>query len=269
MMQTNPDDSTQDSPRPFLQHLEELRRALIWSVLAALAGMGAACALAPLFFKLLKRPLIGVVANPDTFLLAMDPTGGLSVAMQIIVWGGLLFSAPAILLAIGWFVSPALSRREKTVLLGGLLFATVLFIAGVSLCYFVALGPALGMMLWINDWLGIRVDYFTVTSYIGFTLKLMLSFGLVFELPVVLLILGQLGLISSQQLRDKRRYAYILILILAAVITPTQDPFSQLLLALPLIALYELCIWLMIAFPHGGRGLPEPRPADSQTEESA
>ena len=97
----------------------------------------------------------------------------------------------------------------------------------------------------MNDWLGIRVDYFTVTSYIGFVLKLMLSFGLTFELPVILLILGQLGIINARQLRDKRRHAIIIILILAAIITPTQDPFSQLILAGPLIALYELCIWLI------------------------
>jgi sec-independent protein translocase protein TatC len=244
-MPTNPDAPSEDTPKPFIQHLEELRRALIWSAVAALAGMGIACVYAPLFLKFLKRPLIGVVPNPDTFLIAMDVTGSISVAMQIIIWGGLLLSAPIILCALCWFIFPGLSRSEKQALLGGLAVATALFIGGITLCYYMALGPALAMMLWINDWLGIRVDYFTITSYIDFTLKFLLSFGLVFELPVILLILGKLGLISSRLLRNKRRYAWIIILVLAAVITPTQDPFSQLILAIPLIALYELCIWLI------------------------
>jgi len=231
--------------QPFLQHLEDLRRALIWSAMAIFIGMAVACWFAPLIFKILKRPLIGVVADPDNFIRTLDVTGGISVAMQTMLWGGLLFSAPAILFSICWFIFPGLTRRERRTLLGGLLFAALLFISGVTMCYFLALGPALAMMLWVNEWLGIHIEFFTVTSYIGFVLKLMLSFGLTFELPMVLLILGQLGIINSQQLRDKRRYAIVMILILAAIITPTQDPVSQLILAIPLIALYELCIWLI------------------------
>lgn len=235
----------EESAKLFLHHLEDLRRALIWSAVSVFAGMAVACAFAPLFFTILKRPLTGVVAEPDAFLRTLDVTGGIEVAMQTIVWGGLLFSAPIILFAICWFVFPGLTRRERRTLLGGLLLAALLFIAGVTLCYFLALGPALAMMLWVNNWLGIRVEYFTVTSYVSFVLKLLLSFGLTFELPVLLLILAQLGIITGQQLREKRRYAIIVILILTAIITPTQDPFSQMILAGPLIALYELCIWLI------------------------
>ncbi len=234
-----------ETPKPFLQHLDDLRRALIWSAVAVVIGMAVACWFAPLIFKILKRPLMGVVANPDQFIRTLDVTGGVSVAMQTMLWGGLLLSAPVILFAICWFIFPGLTARERRALLGGMLFAALLFTSGVILCYFLALSPALAMMLWVNEWLGIRIEFFTVTSYISFVLKLMLSFGLTFELPVILLILGQLGLIHSRQLRSKRRYAIVIILILAAIITPTQDPFSQLILAVPLIALYELCIWLI------------------------
>jgi sec-independent protein translocase protein TatC len=236
-----------ESAKPFLKHLEDLRRALIWSALALFIGMGTACYFAPTFFKILKAPLKGVVPNPDTFIRTLDVTGGMTVAMQTIVWGGVLFSAPVILFSICWFVFPGLTRRERRTLLGGLLFAAFLFIAGVLMCYFLALSPALEIMLWFNSWMGIEIEYFTVTSYIGFVLKLLLSFGLTFELPIVLLILGELGLINSHQLRNKRRHAIVIILILAAIITPTQEPFSQLILAIPLIVLYELCIWLIRA----------------------
>lgn len=233
--------------KPFLIHLEDLRRALIWSAAALLAGMAAACTMAPALFKILKAPLKGIVPNPDTFVRTLDVTGGMTVAMQTILWGGLLISAPVIVFSLCWFVFPGLTRRERRALLGGLLFAALLFVTGVLMCYFMALGPALEIMLWFNSWMGIGIEYFTVTSYIGFVLKLLLSFGLTFELPVVILILGQLGIINSRHLRDKRRHAIIIILILAAIITPTQDPFSQLLLAVPLVGLYELCLWLIWA----------------------
>lgn len=220
--------------------------------MALFIGMCVAGWFAPTLFKIIKAPLKGIVLNgvpinPDTFVRTLDVTGGMSVAMQTIFWGGVLLATPAIIFSICWFVFPALTRQERRTLLGGLLFAIFLFICGVLMCYFLALEPALEIMLWFNSWLGLGIEYFTVTSYTGFVLKLLLSFGLTFELPMVLLILGHLGIINSLQLRDKRRHAIVIILIIAAIITPTQDPFSQLLLAGPLIALYELCIWMIWA----------------------
>ncbi len=236
--------------KPFLDHLDDLRRALVWSIGALLAGMGVATLLAPRVLEVLKAPLKTVVADPNTFLRTLDITGGVSVAMQTILWGGILISAPLVLIALAWFIFPGLTRPERRSVLAGLGFAAGLFVVGVGLCYCFALAPALKIMLWFNEWMGIPVEYVTVTSYVGFVLKLLLSFGLTFELPIVILVLGRLGIISSSQLRDKRRHAIVAILILAMVITPTQDPFSQLILAVPLIVLYEICIWLVWAREH-------------------
>jgi sec-independent protein translocase protein TatC len=233
--------------KPFFHHLEDLRRALVWSLSALLIGMVVSGYFAPALFKILKAPLKGVVPNPDTFVRTLDVTGGMNVAMQTIVWGGALFSAPVIVFSLCWFVFPGLTRRERRMALGGLIFAGILFVTGVLMGYFMALTPALEVMIWFNSWMGIGIEYFTVTSYIGFVLKLLLSFGLTFELPVVILVLGHLGIINSTHLRDKRRHAIIIILILAAIISPTQDPFCQLILAVPLIALYELCVWIIWA----------------------
>ncbi len=246
---TLPDESETSGllVKPLLAHLNDLRRALMWALGALLIGMIIAARFAPDFYRILKAPLHGVVANPDLFLRNIEVTGGVSIAMQTILWGGLLLSAPAILCAIGWFVFPGLKLNERRAILGGLLFAAILFISGVLMCYHLALGPALKIMLWFNEWMGFKVEFWLVTSYIGFVLKLLLSFGLTFELPVVLLILGHLGIVNSDQLRRTRRHAIIIILILAMVITPTQDPFSMLLLAVPLIALHELCIWMIWA----------------------
>ena len=246
---TSPADHHEMGPllKPFFQHLDDLRKALVWSLCALFAGMGVSALLAPTILKIVKAPLGKVVHEPDKFLRTLDITGGMSVAMQTILWGGVLFSAPVIVFAICWFVFPGLTNRERRTVLGGLLFAVGLFCSGVLLCYFFALAPALGVMLWFNEWMGIPVEYVTVTSYVGFVLKLMVSFGLTFELPIVILILGHLGIVTSAQLREKRRHAIVIILIIAMVITPTQDPFSQLLLAGPLVLLYELCIWLVWA----------------------
>lgn len=239
--------------KPILAHLDDLRRAFLWALAALLAGMLVALRFAPAIFEILKAPLRGIVADPETFLRNIDVTGGVSVAMQTIFWGGLLLSAPFILAAASWFVFPGLTPRERRAVLGGMLFALALFATGVLMCYFLALGPALRIMLWFNEWLGFKVEYFLVTSYVGFVLKLLLSFGLTFELPVVLLILGHLGIVTSAQLRRTRRHAIVLILVLAMVITPTQDPFSQLLLAIPLIFLHEICIWLVWARERRGK----------------
>lgn len=233
--------------KPFLGHLEDLRRVLICSAASLLCGMVAAAFLIPRFFALLKIPLAKAGRDPETLLVAMDMTGGVSAAMQTMLWGGLLLSAPFILGSIAWFVFPGLTRRERRAVAGGLLLAAVLFAIGVLLGYFLALPPGIRMMLWFYEWMGFPVKFITLTSYVGFVLKLLLAFGLTFELPIVLLVLGRLGIVTSTQLRSKRRHAIVIILVLAAVITPTQDPITQLLLSVPLAALYELCIWMIWA----------------------
>ena len=233
--------------QPFLAHLDDLRRMLLWSIAALAVGMAAAVPLTPWILKVLRAPLRGVVANPDQFLRTLEVTGAMSVALQIIFWGGLLLAAPFILWAVGWFVFPGLTRAERRTVLSGLVFAVGLFAIGVLMGYFYALPAGLRVMLWFNTWLGLPVEFLQVADYIGFTLKLLLAFGLTFELPVLLLLLGRIGIIRSAQLRQYRRHAIVIILIIAMVITPTTDPFSQLLLAVPLILLYEICIWLIWA----------------------
>ncbi len=233
--------------KPFIEHLEDLRRVLFWSAGCLVCGMAAAAFLVPRIFAWLKLPLARAGRDPETLLVAMDMTGGVSAAMQTMFWGGLLFSAPLILAAIAWFVFPGLTRRERRAVTCGLVLAAILFVGGVLLGYFLALPPGIRMMLWFYEWMGFPVKFITLDSYVGFVLKLLLAFGCTFELPIVLLVLGHLGLVTSGQLRDKRRHAIVIILVIAMVITPTQDPITQLLLSVPLIALYELCIWMIWA----------------------
>ena len=231
--------------KTFLEHLEDLRKALIRSAAALAIGMAVAVPLAPRIFAILQRPLRQVTTVSPLFLQPMSVTGGMTVAMQTILWSGVVFAAPFIAFFVGAFLFPGLTKKEKRVILGSVFFAVLLFAAGAAMGFFVTMPAALQIMLWFNDWMGIKAEFFPVADYVRFTLLVIASFGLTFELPLILLILGQLGLVTSRQLRDKRRHAILGIVILAAVVTPTTDPFNQMVMAVPLVVLYELCIWII------------------------
>ena len=225
----------------FWAHLEDLRTMLIRCLLTAFAGMFICFPLAPWILTILKRPLHSVTTNPDIFLRTLDVTGGFMLAFKIALWCGLGMSAPFLLLFIGQFVFPGLTRRERRVIRQTLALAIALFTGGVLLGYFVALPSAVKIMYKMNEWLGVRAEW-TITSYMVFAVQMLIGFGLIFELPAVLLVLGRLGLVTARQLNAARRYVIVGILIVAAIITPDPSVFTQLVMSIPLLVLYELCI---------------------------
>jgi len=242
---TSPDEPEETLlEKPFLDHLEDLRRTLICMAGALVLGMAAAIPLAPRVLHFLKAPLRRAVSDPDRFLRAMEVSGGFAAAMNIIFWTGLLISSPALVFFAARFVFPGLKRRERRAARRSFLFATALFAAGVAMCYRITLPAAIQIMLGVSEWMGIPVEFVTVSSYVRFALQLLIAFGLVFELPVALLVLGSVGLVNSAQLRRFRRHVIVALFIVAAVLTPP-DVFSQLLMGVPLAALYEMCIWLL------------------------
>ena len=235
-----------DKPKPFLEHLEELRRALLWSLAAVAAGMAASFWLAPRIFEALRAPLSAAIPNPEQFLRSIEITGGFSILMKIAAWSGLILSSPFILFFAARFILPGLTERERKAVLAGIALASSLFLLGVTLCYFIVLPLTLRMMLQIHEWLSIKAEW-TINSYVDFSMRLLLAFGLAFELPVVVLALGCAGVISSGMLRAKRPHAIVVILIIAAFLTPP-DIFSQLAMGIPMILLYEVCIWMITIF---------------------
>jgi sec-independent protein translocase protein TatC len=229
--------------KTFLAHLDDLRHLLLRCLVAWGVGFAVAAHEAPRALKILVLPLEKAGQSPAKFLQTFEVMGGMNLAMTIAIWGGLLLSLPVIVGLVGNFILPALSVRERrTVMIGGVL-AVILFGLGVSIAYFGMLPPALRVMLWFNEWMGIRVEFFRITDYVRFVLIMMAAFGICFELPVVLLVLGRMGIITSDQLRRSRRVAIIILLIVSMVVTPTTDPLSQLVLAVPMVLLYEACIW--------------------------
>lgn len=234
-----------DPPRPFLQHLADLRRALIGAGVSLLAGVLVALPLAPRAFHLLQRPLAEATGAAEPFLRTLEVAGGVTLAMRLVFWTGLLLSLPAILFFLGTFIAPGLTRRERGLIGRTLGAAAGLFAFGAYLGYRYSLPLALSVMLRINEWLGIRTEW-VVSSYVVFALQLIAAFGLSFEFPVVVVLLGRLRILSAAQLRAHRRGAVVLILILAALLTPP-DVVSQLLMAVPMLALFEISLWLVAA----------------------
>lgn len=238
----------ESSSKPFLEHLEDLRKTIVRSVIALFAGMVIAIPVAPWILRILKMPLKKAgIEDPEKFLKILDVTGGLSLATQTVFWSGLLISAPFIIFFIWSFIFPGLTKRERSAVTGSVGFALILFISGVLIGYFVAVAPGIKVMLWFTAWIGASQDFFLATDYVRFVIILLLSFGICFELPIVLLILGKLGIIDSDTLRKRRKQAFVIILIVAAIVTPTTDMFCQLVMAIPLYILYEACIWIMLS----------------------
>jgi len=240
------DEMDSHGSKPFVEHLDDLRRTILWSLIALGGGMAFAFPLAPYVLTLLKVPVARAGADPETFLRVLRVAGGLSITLRIGFWGGLLLALPFILLAVAWFVFPGLTLRERKTIRNALGVAVLLFAAGVAFGYFLVLPSVVRLMLRINEWLGLVCDFVELGDYVSFVLRLLIAFGLAYELPVVIVVLGHLGIVTSHSLRAYRRHVVVGLLVAAMLLTPP-DPLSQLMMALPLVLLYEICIWIVWA----------------------
>jgi len=236
------DDLDPGFNKPFVEHLDDLRKMLFHSVSYFIVGLIVAVPFAPYVLALAKDPVTRSGRNADEFLRIIEIAGGFVLAMKIIFWTGVLFSAPFVLICIARFVFPGLKSRERRGVRIGLWSTVLLFAAGVLVCYYVTLPVAINMMFSINEWLGVQAPWVEIGDYISFVLKLLIAFGAAFEVPVVLMTLGSMGIVSSQLLRQYRRHSMVVILITAMILTPP-DVFTQLLMAMPMVLLYEFCVW--------------------------
>ena len=226
--------------KSFMEHLEDLRGTIIFSVLWLAVGMLVCIPFAPRIFSQLKQPLSRAGQNPETFLTIFSVSGGFGVAARIIFWSGLIVSLPFILLLIGRFVMPAMTALEKRMARRAAAAGFLLFFCGTALAYLM-MPLVLGMMLRVNVWLGAPSVMWDAGLYVAFVLKMMLVFGLAFEFPVIVFLLVAAELLTVDQLRLWRRHAIVAISLVAMLVTP-QDPYTMVLLAVPLVLLYEGCI---------------------------
>lgn len=232
--------------KPFLDHLEDLRVTLIRAAIAMAVGMVIAFPLAPRILGWLQAPLTGVDAHHDRMLQSMEVSGAFIAAMRMAFWSGLLISMPALVFIFGAFIIPALKPSEKKLAVQAGILGSFLFIFGVVFGYIYTLPFALSAMYLLHDWMGVSALW-TVDSYVSFTTQLLIAFGLAFEIPMVLLILGRMGIISGEWLRVHRRHAVVAALIIACILTPP-DVVSQVIMTIPLVIMYEGCIWIVRAW---------------------
>jgi sec-independent protein translocase protein TatC len=189
-----------------------------------------------------SEPLMQFLIKPlgDVKLHVTEVTGSFYAYLKVALIFGIGGSLPVIVYQLWMFVSPGLYKSERAMILPFILISLILFGIGAGFCYLVVLPLALDFLIGFGG--EILNPIITVSSYLGFAGMLLLSFGFGFELPIVAFVLGKVGIISSGMLARGRRYAVVGILIVAAVLTPTPDVFTQLMLAGPLYLLYELSI---------------------------
>jgi sec-independent protein translocase protein TatC len=232
-----------------VQHLEELRRRLIISAAAVAVGSVAGFVLYRPVLDFLQEPYRQAVSSlPETItekLIVTTPTEPFLAFLKIGLFVGLLLALPVILYQLWRFITPGLTARERRLGIPFVLASLVLFAGGTVFAF--AIVPR-GLEFLFSFGGDNLVPLLTIDRYLSFLFFLVLAFGISFELPLLLLFLTGVGVISSAQLRSWRRYALIGTVVFAAVATPTQDPYTMLLMAVPIYLLYEGAILIARLF---------------------
>jgi sec-independent protein translocase protein TatC len=229
----------EDNPEkkmPFLEHLEELRWTLMRSLIAIVIG-----AIICFFFsEYIIAALKALAPEGKMTLVILGPTDGFITVVKVAMFSGLVLALPFVAYEFWKFVVPGLLQKEKKLVPPIVFFTVVCFLAGAAFAYFVILNFALDFLL---NFLDQTENMIAVGKYLGFVVTIILVFGVVFELPVLSFFLSSVGLLTPEFLRNNRRYGIVIIFIMAALLTPP-DLSTQLLLAGPLIILYEISIWV-------------------------
>ena len=231
-----------DIVKPFLDHLEDLRWTLVKMISVLAVTMIFAFIFRTTITHLLAWPLKKAV--PGAGLIIIDPVETVTLSFTLAFYTGIVVSFPILFYFLAEFLLPALTRKEKKYVLPAVAIGFGLFLTGVLLCYFYVLPPTLR---WLNqdaNSLGINPTW-TGKNYYGFVTHMSIAVGLVCELPVVMVTLSAIGLISFAWLKGIRIYGYAIALVLAGIISPTPDLFMLFIFALPIMALFEICIWLV------------------------
>ncbi|MFC2032715.1 twin-arginine translocase subunit TatC [Chloroflexota bacterium] len=229
-----------DKKSTLLEHLQELRKRVIKSVIAVLITTILSFVFAKQIFEFLIAPTGGID------LIYIEMTEMIGTYMKVCLASGIILGMPYLVYQFIMFLSPALTSRERKAVYLILPWITLMFAGGVVFGYYILLPPATNFLLTFGS--DIATPQIKVGNYISIVTRLLLAIGLVFEMPVVTTFLARIGVITPKWLSDKRRVVIIFAFILAAIITPTFDPINQCLVAAPLVVLYEISIWLAKIF---------------------
>ncbi len=251
-------DEIEDSSAPLIEHLAELRNRLIHSAVAFIIGMVISFTVWNPIFNFLTHPLCSAMAErgqDDCGLILIKLQEGFFVAISISLLGGLILAFPYISYQLWRFVAPGLYKSEKNAFLPFMFASPVMFFLGAAFAFYVVTPLAFDFFLGFqqpgtvlsdevrNATAGIAFQG-SAQEYLRLTIKFIVAFGLCFQLPVLLTLMGKAGLVSSEGLRNVRKYAVVAILVLAAIVTPP-DVITQVILFVVVYGLYEVSIWLV------------------------
>lgn len=228
----------------FFDHLEDLRWTLIKCAIAFVIFAGAIGFYLKEFNDVILWPLHHVQAQNPKFSMDLGTTSimeGFSVVVQLCCVGGIVLAAPFCLYFLGQFIAPALTEKELKMVLPGCFVAMFLFLIGAAFSFFLLVPSTINVSVGLNELFGFATRW-TPASYYSLLVWLVLGVGAAFEFPLLIVILVYMGLLQVATLRKYRRHAVVIILIIAAVVTPTPDPFTQLMFATPLYILFEIAI---------------------------
>ena len=241
------EDPINDKPMPLLEHLIELRRRLLWSAVAFFICFGFCYYFSRGIYSFLVQPLADILvtrgANRRLIFTALYEA--FFTYLKVAFFGAAFISFPVVATQVYLFVAPGMYRSEKRAFLPFLLATPVLFVAGAALAYYFVFPAAWTFFLSFESTDGagglpVQLEA-KVSEYLGLVMKLIFAFGVAFQLPVLLTLLAKVGIVSSAGLKKYRRYAYVGMFVVAAIITPP-DVITQTGLAIPMILLYELSI---------------------------
>lgn len=233
-----------DVVKPFLDHLEDLRWMLIKMVSTLVAGMVVSFFFRTELFSVMIDPLHAISSNPREVLIFTKPAESIMLSLTLAFYAGIILTFPILLFFLLEFILPALTRKEKKFVMPGIGIGFILFLTGVVACYYLVLPQTMHWLYADSVKLGIKPTWIA-SEYFSFVTRLCFGFGLLGELPPVMTVLAMLGVVTHAWLAKTRAYAVVIILALAAFIAPTPDPMTFLMLGIPIILFYEICIWII------------------------
>jgi sec-independent protein translocase protein TatC len=226
---------------PLTSHLDELRKRLIRIIIAVGIGFVACWYFREWLFQVITAPLVKVLPQNSHMIYTSLPEAFFNY-MKISFYASLFLTSPFTLYQLWKFVSPGLYKTEKKYVVPFVISSSILFTGGVLFGYYLALPPAYSFFVeFSSDFLK---PMFSLKEYLSLSLKLLLAFGLSFELPVFIFFMAKIGIVSSKTLAKQRRYAILVIFVAAAILTPSPDAITQIIMAIPLMILYEFSIFI-------------------------
>jgi sec-independent protein translocase protein TatC len=226
-------DGSRDVELPLREHLIELRGRLIKTVLIVVLTT----ALSIFFMNQIAGLLTRLAQGHE--LIAISPTETFVSYIKMAFYTGIALSMPFIVYQLFRFLAPGLTKSERRWILASLPAITILFVTGILFCYFIVLPSAIGFLFNFGESSGVTTTV-TISNFLSFVTRFLMAVGIAFETPVIIFLLAKLGIATPKRLRRFRRWAYVLAFVIAAIITPTPDPINQIIVAVPIILLYEL-----------------------------